>query len=707
MMLRRMKLVRLLAVSLLVSLAFLFLLYLGQPTASPANLHEQHEAKELFIETSQKRRDDLPDKRQLEPLRGNHQELVGAKPQFKRPRDLNYSLRGAAGGAGRGINEYHRMKQTEGLRPNKGTSVNENRFTTEEKIATSTKQETGRIERINQFTEKMKMEMYRIHKKYVMERSNASKLLLGEAFSPEAYLSPQRYHGGPKEVMSRFQFNQLASDNTPYNRSLWDVRTHQCMRRYDGSSASELPTTSVIICFHNEARSALLRTIYSVLSHEPAKLIKEIILVDDFSDDINDGEILSVIPKVKLIRLNERQGLIRARLTGARAAQGEVLTFLDSHCEVTPGWLEPLLARIKEDRRHVVSPIIDIIRKDDMKYNQANANIKGGFGHNLLFKWDNLNWQELQRRRQDNTAPIPTPAIAGGLFSIDRGYFKEIGSYDEEMEIWGGENVEFSIRVWMCGGRLEIMPCSHVGHIFRSSMPYSFGKGKSYHTTVTRNLRRIAEVWMDEYKYLFYNANAAARSIPFGNVSSRVEIRKRLQCKPFSWFVEKVYPDFVPSSRNERMQTTIRIKQGVTDCLQCQDYTAGLYKLMVKECDVSNNRNMWTFTPKGHIKHETLCLTAANSVLPPAHQFRSTIGLLPPPGISLSFCHVHTDPSQVFETERVSNRRIRGDPKRDSFVKIKHKATGYCLAKHEETQLAVLQSCDTNSDSLQIWSLTL
>ena len=43
-----------------------------------------------------------------------------------------------------------------------------------------------------------------------------------------------------------------------------------------------------------------------------------------------------------------------------------------------------------------------------------------------------------------------TPAMAGGLFTIDRNYFYEIGSYDDKMEIWGGENVEMSLRVRKC-----------------------------------------------------------------------------------------------------------------------------------------------------------------------------------------------------------------------------------------------------------------
>ncbi|RLU18255.1 hypothetical protein DMN91_008611 [Ooceraea biroi] len=466
-------------------------------------------------------------------------------------------------------------------------------------------------------------------------------------------------------------FNQYASDLISVHRSLPDPRDQWC--KEPGRYLKDLPPTAVIICFHNEAWSVLLRTVHSVLDRSPEHLIQEIILVDDFSDmphlkrQLEDY--MMNYPKVRIIRANKREGLIRARLLGAAAAKAPVLTYLDSHCECTEGWLEPLLDRIARDPTTVVCPVIDVIDDTTLEYHwrdSGGVNV-GGFDWNLQFNWHAV--PEREKKRHKNPAePVWSPTMAGGLFSIDRAFFERIGTYDSGFDIWGGENLELSFKSWMCGGTLEIVPCSHVGHIFRKRSPYKWRSGVN---VLKRNSIRLSEVWLDEYAKYYYQRIGHDKG-NYGDVSERKTLRKKLGCKSFKWYLDNVYPElFIPGEAVASGEVR-NLGEGGNTCLDSPARKADLHKPCgLYPCHRQGGNQYWMLSKTGEIRRDESCLDYSGS------------------DVILYPCHGSKGNQQWIYNPQTNH--------------IRHGSSDKCLAITESKQQLVMEECSANAPR-QRWS---
>lgn len=152
-----------------------------------------------------------------------------------------------------------------------------------------------------------------------------------------------------------YGYNALASSLISLNRAIPDNRSDYCKAK---TYPKNLPQASIIIPFHDEDWMLLMRTVHSIFLRSPYHLIAEILLVHDISESKHLKEPLEEYikkyPKIRLIRSHRRNGIVGSRILGARNAVGPILVYLDSHVEVTPGWLEPILARLAEVDKTVV-----------------------------------------------------------------------------------------------------------------------------------------------------------------------------------------------------------------------------------------------------------------------------------------------------------------------------------------------------------------
>lgn len=199
-----------------------------------------------------------------------------------------------------------------------------------------------------------------------------------------------------------------------------------------------LPSVSIIVIFHNEYPSLIKRTLHSIFNRTPIELLNELILVNDASTKKELYKPLknyienNFPPKIKIVNLETRVGLIVARLEGAKRAQSEILVFLDSHVEVNVNWLPPLIEPVAFNPRTATIPIHDQLGWKDFAYNAFDK-----YGTRGLFAWD-FDYRAAKRSEHFPDMPKPSPIMLGCAFAINREYFWHLGAYDEELLIWNG-----------------------------------------------------------------------------------------------------------------------------------------------------------------------------------------------------------------------------------------------------------------------------
>ena len=229
--------------------------------------------------------------------------------------------------------------------------------------------------------------------------------------------------------------------------------------------------------------------------------------------------------------------------------------------------------------------------------------------------------------------------------------------------------------MWQCGGSIEWVPCSRVGHVYRAFMPYTFGKlaEQKKGPLITNNYKRVIEVWFDEkYKEYFYTREPLARFLDAGDLSKQLEMKNKLQCKSFQWFMDNVAFDLVrqfPELPPNRFWGELR--NGASQ--QCLD-TLGrpAPALMgVAHCHGYGNNQLIRLNAQGQLGVGERCVEADGQ------------------GVKLIFCRQGSvDGPWAYEEERRA---------------LRHSRSGKCLSLHPSSNQLQLIPCD-GLNNYQKWT---
>lgn len=232
---------------------------------------------------------------------------------------------------------------------------------------------------------------------------------------------------------------------------------------------ASLKKLSVVLISHNEGPN-LRRTVENLQDTLPSE--SEVLVVDDRSSDRSADFLSQSIGSVRLVRPKRRLGVAVARNYGASRTTGDTIVFCDAHLSFQRGWYPPMVRLLEDPLIGAVAPCIS----------DREARHHKGFG--LKPSGPDLDIAWLKRKGND---PYPVPLLPGACMAMRRDVFRAAGGFDSKLIRYGVEDCELSLRLWLLGYELWLVPAVDVEHEFHDRIPYEIDWW-----TVLHNRLRVA-----------------------------------------------------------------------------------------------------------------------------------------------------------------------------------------------------------------------
>jgi len=207
---------------------------------------------------------------------------------------------------------------------------------------------------------------------------------------------------------------------------------------------------SVIIPSHNEG-DWLRRTVMGVLENTDYPDFEIVVVADGCTDNSTEFLQEKHIPNVTLISLPVSVGAAKARNKGAHKATGEYLVFIDSHMiPHDANWLTELFLQLEQKNIGVASLCIPHLEEPD----------RIAYVYTVKDLFLEPTWEAPLDKNKTQLVPV----ISGACFGITKKLFDETGGFDEGLQKWGREDLEYSLRLWRMGYDLSMSPCAAIAH---------------------------------------------------------------------------------------------------------------------------------------------------------------------------------------------------------------------------------------------------